>query len=379
MPFNLRISGPKKSPELNRPFATELGFLMESRKLKGIDLAKLVNASKVTVSKWRQSKTTPRESKFKQLVEVLCVTNEEKERFKRAYYYPYSCDYALEQVPRAKAQQIEHMKAKIEMANRAKPAKHKRKVRDEIEEAGIPYKQDYLVGDIVIDFLLVVHSEEYDIELEIFVPVERQIALLCETDTNSEYDRSMAYYLTINLWVDGVFLILPKTKECRHEYVSLEQRKKEAIEIKEAIKKIQEEKIPQDEKQKKSNAHMISKTKTYNQILEPEGLKLYLAELKASSVPPPVTISREEQAFPEQVKLRLTSLKIRLDKKDGVDCVVKRKEGRIPLQYNYDLRGGLHEAAEDALRLKNQLKTSEVVVIIPDSHGYGSITMLLKL
>ena len=334
MAFNPRISGPKKSQELNRPFAAELGFLMDSRKLKGKALAKLVNASEVMVSKWRKAKASPREKKFKELVEALCDTAEERARIERAYYYPHDLNHWQEE-PKSKAQQIAHMKAKIEMAARAKPAKHKRQVREVINKIAIPYKQDYLVGDIVVDFMLTLHNEEFDRELEFEVLVERQFALLCEPDPDAEYDSSMAQFIKTSLCVEHVSLVVPRVGESPHQDKPLEN----------------------------------------NDVLNTQDLEAYLAELKAASVPAPVTISREEQTFPEQVKSELTKKKIRLDKKNGADCVVKRNQERIALHYDPELRDGLQEAAEAALRLKDKLKTSEVVVIIANSHGIGSLTM----
>jgi hypothetical protein len=107
----------------------------------------------------------------------------------------------------------------MEMTRRARQRGFQHSLRAALDREAIPYEADYLVGDILIDFLIRFTFEE-DIEaMEVGDPegvflIERQIALICEKDPEAKPEnmQAMVGYIQASLLVDEAIVVVPHTE-----------------------------------------------------------------------------------------------------------------------------------------------------------------------
>jgi hypothetical protein len=127
---------------------------------------------------------------------------------------------------------------------------------------------------------------------------------------------------------------------------------------------------------KRKQNTLLKKRPRFNDILTPKTLQPYLEELKSFSVPPPRTITREEEELPERVQLALTREKISIEtKKDGTKCVRRADRKLVGISYAADLNTALQEQIHTALELREKSELQNVVIVIPETGGIGLMEM----
>lgn len=375
MPLSDYYTKQAAKEELNRPFAWILCKLQESKEMKGQELAELINLSVESVSKLRKGKTRPRASTFQRLLEVLCENESERKLFRRAYDKPLSINLKFEDPPTDKVAKAERKKAFMEMATRTQPLRYKTEIREVLEELAIPFEVDYMIGDTAADFMFTLNFEDYDSELGHSFPNPRQFALLCDLNPNAQLTAAMSNFVQASLFVDEVMLVVPHVDGTPHLYTPLKDRRMAQKKWRESFDTLKNQKLSSAEHARKQKA-LVKKRPSFNRTLTPESLKLYLGELKASSVPPATIISREVLELPERVRASLTARKITHSKKiDGPQCVVRPNKTLIGLIYSADLDTSLKSESKAAVELRNRLKLYNVVIVIPETEGISFLKL----
>jgi len=327
-PFNPPYPKPPKSKELNRPFAVTLQTLLKSRKITGKEMASRLGLSEQTLSDWRNWNKRPHPSHFDQLVDELRLSKDERQLITRAYEQPLSYDFQLEDIPEDKKRQVGHMKAKLAMIERSRPARLRRQVHDILQANEVAYEENCVLGDVAFDYMLRLYFEENDQELGFKETVERRIAILCNANSGAEYDDAMNLYLRSGFLIDDVLMIVPEDTEL---------------------------------------------SPNSRDMMTPSMLKRHLRELKEASTVPPM--GEEELNFQQAAKTQLERLDIKTTTKQGADCIEGQGKRPIALLYAYDLSTGLEAISAEAADRWRQLKATGAIVVIPNGLGIGHAVM----
>ena len=220
----------KDHPYADHPLSAVLLHLMDSRGIMAQDLAKNKNVgmSAVALSNIMTGQSWPRKKTFEKLHAVLCKNEAESELLRNTYqtilnYKGFKIHtgtgFELEELPQGKQAKAAHVKAKTEMARRARQKNFKESIREALNRESIPYEADYLIGDILIDFRIRFWFEEtieahIEGEPEGEFLIEREIALVCESaaEVGGDQMKAMAHYIETSLLVDEAIVVVPHTQ-----------------------------------------------------------------------------------------------------------------------------------------------------------------------
>ena len=215
-------------PYSESPFVAVLRTLVDARGVMAMDLAKKIEISAVALSNIMTGQSWPRKKTFEKLINELCMNAAEAQLLRNTYTssivhkgvkIPTGSGFDLEAIPTDKRAKVAHVKAKMEMARRARQRGFQHSLRAALDCEAIPYEADYLVGDILIDFLIRFTFEEEVEAREVGDPegvflIERQIALICERDPDAKPEamRAMVSFIQASLPVDEAIVVVPHTE-----------------------------------------------------------------------------------------------------------------------------------------------------------------------
>jgi transcriptional regulator with XRE-family HTH domain len=228
----------KDHPYADHPLPAVLLHLMNSRGIMAKDLAKNENVgmSAVALSNIMTGKSWPRKKTFEKLHAELCRNEAEAQLLRNTYRTSIrykdlkihtGTGFDLEELPQGKQAKIAHVKAKADMARRARQKSFQQALREALDRESIPYEADYLVGDILIDFRIRFWFNE-TIEAQVegepdrVFPIEREIALVCESapDADAERMRAMSRFIQASLLVDEAIVVVPHTENRLYRFFS---------------------------------------------------------------------------------------------------------------------------------------------------------------
>lgn len=207
-----------KKSKLAAQFTSRLRTLMIARGYTGRTLAKAVGVTPTSISNILNGHHKPRPQTFKKLVKKLCIDDVERESLITPFKYPYAASLILEELPTSKKAQIEQTKARLKMAKRVKHLRFAQEVHKILKDSQIPFQQEYIFGDIIVDFLITIETEEDDNQLGIKDDVKRQIALITDSNPYARHDPAVDRLLRNGICVDEVVLIVPHAKDSPHRY-----------------------------------------------------------------------------------------------------------------------------------------------------------------
>ena len=139
-------------PKYN-PLGGLIRALLAARGLKAFELAEKVGISKQSISKIMTGLKRPRQTTFTKICEVLVSTPEEERALVQAYLNSKALkkDRAAPLNPAMKADTLRR-RAEQFLAQKTQSIQFKRRVAHILDQAGIPYQQDYCEGNYAAIF-----------------------------------------------------------------------------------------------------------------------------------------------------------------------------------------------------------------------------------
>jgi transcriptional regulator with XRE-family HTH domain len=188
-------------PKYN-PLGGLIRALLAARGLKAFELAERVGVSKQSISKIMTGLKRPRQTTFTKICEVLVSTPEEERALVQAYLNSKALkkDKAAPLDPALEAATLRR-RAEQFLAQKTQSIQFKRRVAHILDQAGIPYQQDYCEGNYATDFLI-----EKD---------DQRIALECKTNIGRDWEKTlaMAEILKEQLPIETVLCVVPQATE----------------------------------------------------------------------------------------------------------------------------------------------------------------------
>ena len=188
-------------PKYN-PLGGLIRALLAARGLKAFELAEKVGISKQSISKIMTGLKRPRQTTFTKICEVLVSTPEEE----RALVQAYLNSKALKKdraAPLNPAMETATLRRRAEqfLAQKTQSIQLKRRVAQILDQAGIPYQQDYCEGNYATDFLIEKNGQ--------------RIALECKTNIGRDLEKTitMAELLKEQLPIKNVLCVVPQATE----------------------------------------------------------------------------------------------------------------------------------------------------------------------
>ena len=191
---------------LTQPKYNRLGglirALLAARGLKAFELAERVGVSKQSISKIMTGLKRPRQTTFTKICEVLVSTAEEERALVQAYLKSKAVkkDRAAPLDPALEAATLRR-RAEQFLAQKTQSIQFKRRVAHILDQAAIPYQQDYCGGNYATDFLI-----EKD---------GQRIALECKSNIGRDLEKTvtMAEILKEQLPIATVLCVVPQATE----------------------------------------------------------------------------------------------------------------------------------------------------------------------
>ena len=184
-------------PKYN-PLGGLIRALLASRGLKAFELAERVGVSKQSISKIMTGLKRPRQTTFTKICEVLVSTPEEERALVQAYLNSKAVkkDRAAPLDPAMEAATLRR-RAEQFLAQKTQSIQFKRGVAHILDQAAIPYQQDYCEGNYATDFLI-----EKD---------GQRIALECKSNIGRDLEKNvtMAELLKEQLPTETVLCVVP--------------------------------------------------------------------------------------------------------------------------------------------------------------------------
>lgn len=218
-------SRPIPRPQKSNRLPEAIKFLMGAHDLNGKRLSKLIGISPTSLSKIMQGKTQPRPETFKKLRKHLCKTAVEISFFEEYHYPRWDCISPSPEPTEALEKKIFHQ-ARLENAQRARLADQHARMTKDLEELGVTFKRDYVLGDLYIDKLIDLrlvyeaNGSEQDNYIEGRITVDYQVALLCHPDLMIDLKKTKAFakYLRETSLFEEVIIVVPWTLDTPYRY-----------------------------------------------------------------------------------------------------------------------------------------------------------------
>ena len=188
-------------PKYN-PLGGLIRALLAARGLKAFELAEKVGISKQSISKIMTGLKRPRQTTFTKICEVLVSTPEEERALVQAYLNSKALkkDRAAPLNPAMEAATLRR-RAEQFLAQKTQSIQLKRRVAQILDQAAIPYQEDYCEGNYATDFLI-----EKD---------GQRIALECKANIGRDLEKTvtMAELLKEQLPIETVLCVVPQATE----------------------------------------------------------------------------------------------------------------------------------------------------------------------
>jgi transcriptional regulator with XRE-family HTH domain len=175
---------------------------LAARGLKAFELAERVGVSKQSISKIMTGLKRPRQTTFTKICEVLVSTPEEERALVQAYLKSKAVkkDRAAPLDPALEAATLRR-RAEQFLAQKTQSIQFKRRVAHILDQAAIPYQQDYCEGNYATDFLI-----EKD---------GQRIALECKSNIGRDLEKTvtMVELLKEQLPIKDVLCVVPQAMD----------------------------------------------------------------------------------------------------------------------------------------------------------------------
>lgn len=209
-------------------FGSLLKTLIRSRKLKNKELAAKVGMTEPGISHVITGKSRPYDRNYEHIKNALELSVDEELLLDQYRYNPQLWQYrrpeSLWKEPKHqpdtkdRREATKYTKALVDMQKRAEDARFSSTFGEMLEREQFEYAQNYVVGEVFLDYLLSFKFLEYvsptaHDPIEGYYEIERQIGIVCDPDPTkhrSDYRFSRDVALS-RLPIDEVIVVVPFT------------------------------------------------------------------------------------------------------------------------------------------------------------------------